>query len=502
MAISQRLDLRQTQALVMTPQLQQAIKLLQMSNQELGTFIAEEIEKNPLLERADDPPTGESAALAEQVPTDAEHLVIAPKTDGGGSSSSSGSDTHKADSESRDNDGDDNWANDGFSGDESFGVSRNGTFEGDEFSAANNVAEGPSLREHLLSQIQVDIVDPSDRMIAAALTELLDEAGYLPADLDLVRAQLGATLEQFESVITRLQKFDPPGIFARSLGECLAIQLREKDRLDPAMQKLLGHLDLVAKHERNQLMRLCGVDAEDLAGMIAEIRELNPKPAMTFAADVAPPIVPDVILRPQPGAGWHVELNGENLPRVLANERYYARVQASARNKTDKEYLSERWQQANWLVKALHQRATTILKVAAEIVRQQDKFFVHGVQHLKPLILRDIASAVEMHESTVSRVTQHKYIATPRGLFELKYFFTTALARQDGGDAVSSESVRDRIRALIEGETADAVLSDDAITDILRREGIDIARRTVAKYREAMRIASSAQRRREKRDQG
>jgi RNA polymerase sigma-54 factor len=247
-------------------------------------------------------------------------------------------------------------------------------------------------------------------------------------------------------------------------------------------------------------MKLCGVDAEDLAGMIDEIRELNPKPAQAFTADVAAPVVPDVVLRPQPGGGWQVELNNDNLPRVLVNERYYARIQGGVRSKTDKEYLSERWQQANWLVKALHQRATTILKVAAEIVKQQDKFFVHGVQHLKPLILRDISTAVEMHESTVSRVTQHKYIATPRGLFELKYFFTTALASSGGGEAVSSESVRERIRELIASENADEVLSDDRLTMILRGEGIDIARRTVAKYREAMRIASSAQRRREKKD--
>ena len=266
------------------------------------------------------------------------------------------------------------------------------------------------------------------------------------------------------------------------------------------MKILLEHLDLLAKRDRAGLMKLCGVDAEDLSGMIDEIRELNPKPAQTFTADVAAPVVPDVVLRPQPGGGWQIELNNDNLPRVLVNERYYASVQNGIRSKTDKEYLSERWQQANWLVKALHQRATTILKVSAEIVKQQDKFFVHGVQHLKPLILRDIATAVEMHESTVSRVTQHKYIATPRGLFELKYFFTTALASSAGGEAVSSESVRERIRAMIAAENPDNVLSDDRITMTLQGEGIDIARRTVAKYREAMRIASSAQRRREKKD--
>ncbi|MFY9287668.1 MAG: RNA polymerase factor sigma-54 [Alphaproteobacteria bacterium] len=492
MVLTQRLDIRQTQSLVMTPQLQQAIKLLQMSNQELSEFIASEIEKNPLLERdgedSDDPVDD---SLREHVATEAE--AHTPGTPGSDPAPLSGQSNEVASEQNEDV-----WSQDGFNGDESFSASGpGGSFDGDdEFSAAQNVAEKPSLRDHILGQIHVDFIDPGDRFIAAALVELLDEAGYLPSDLELVRTQLGATPEHFAEVIKQLQCFDPPGLFARSLQECLALQLKEKNRLDPAMEILLQNLDLLAKREKNALMKLCSVDAEDLAGMIAEIKQLNPKPALSFTADVAPPIVPDVMLKPLPGGGWHVELNNDNLPRVLANERYYAQIQTSARSKTDKDYLSERWQQANWLVKALNQRATTIIKVAAEIVRQQDKFFVHGVQHLRPLILRDIAAAVEMHESTVSRVTQHKYIATPRGLFELKYFFTTALARNDGGETVSSESVRDRIRALIEAETQKDVLSDDSITDILKGEGIDIARRTVAKYREAMNIGSSAQRRR------
>ncbi len=492
MSITQRLDLRQSQTLIMTPQLQQAIKLLQMSNQELGEFVASEIEQNPLLEKADD-----GGPVAEHVPSPPEDFAVSghtPEKTPDTPAPLSGEDAPQSGGE------DEMWANDGYGSDESFAPSHSGSFENDEFNAAQNVAEGPSLRDHLISQIHVDILEPADRMIAAALVELLDEAGYLPADLDLVRTQLGATPEHFEAVISQMQRFDPPGIFARSLQECLAIQLREKDRLDPAMESLLQHLDLLAKRERNQLMKLCGVDAEDLAGMAAEIRELNPKPALSFTSDVAPPIVPDVMLRPQPGGGWQVELNNDTLPRVLANERYHARVQASARSKSDRDYISDRWQQANWLVKALHQRATTILKVSSEIVRQQDAFFVHGVQHLRPLILRDIAAAVEMHESTVSRVTQNKYITTPRGLFELKYFFTTALTRHDGGEAVSSESVRDRIRTLIDDEKPGAILTDDRITEILQAEGVDIARRTVAKYREALRISSSAQRRREKRD--
>ncbi len=513
MTISQRLDLRQSQTLVMTPQLQQAIKLLQMSNQELGEFVATEVEKNPLLEAIDESfgfgersgtlgepqenfagPLEPSAAFDEALPPLSGHDL--ETTDGALALGPDGPETGES------------WGGEGQGGDagreDAFMPLRAGYASvPDDFALAENVAERPSLREHLAGQIQVDLAEPADRMIAAALVELLDEAGYLPADLDLVRAQLGATPARFAQIIARLQRFEPAGMFARSLKECLALQLRDRNRLDPAMETLLDHLDLVARRERAALMKLCGVDAEDLTEMIAEIRTLNPKPAQVFAADVAPPIVPDVILKAVPGHGWHVELNADTLPRVLANDRYYARVQASPLAKPEKEYVSDRWQQANWLVKALQQRATTILKVATEIVRQQDAFFVHGVQHLKPLILRDIAAAVEMHESTVSRVTQNKFIATPRGLFELKYFFTTALAKTDGlseGDAVSSEAARDRIRRLIDAEEPARILSDDRIADILRADGIDIARRTVAKYREAMKIPSSARRRREKRD--
>jgi RNA polymerase sigma-54 factor len=491
MNISQRLDQRQSQTLVMTPQLQQAIKLLQMSNLELGDFVEQEIEQNPLLELADGMSGSESSAPASN---ELETMAVASSDADPTPLSGSESETVSGSND------EDVWANDGYSGEDRFATpGTGGSFDDNEFSAAQNVAEKPSLRSHLFEQINVDFIDPADRMVAAALVEMLDEAGYLPADLDLVRTQLGATPEHFEAIIGRLQRFDPCGIFARSLHECLALQLFEKDRLDPAMGILLQNLDLLARRENTQLMRLCNVDAEDLTQMIAEIRQLNPKPALAFTSDVAQPIVPDVMLRPQPGGGWQVELNTDTLPRVLANDRYYAQIQSATSKKADKEYIADRWQQANWLVKALHQRATTILKVASEIVRQQDAFFVHGVHHLKPLILKDIAQLVEMHESTVSRVTQHKYIATPRGLFELKYFFTTGLARSDGGADMSSESVRARIRAMIDNEKPTSILSDDHLSMMLRGEGIDVARRTVAKYREAMHIPTSALRRRQKR---
>jgi len=354
-----------------------------------------------------------------------------------------------------------------------------------------------SLREHLLEQLALDIATPADRGIGAELIELVDEAGYITGDLGELASRLGAPLERVEAMLRRLQQFDPPGICARDLGECLALQLRERDRLDPAMQCLLDHLPLLASRNAAALMRLCGVDAEDLAEMVAEIRALNPKPGLAFDTVIASPVIPDVLLRPLPDGGWGLELVGDALPRLLVNYRYYAEISGASRDKAERHYLAERLNQANWLVKALHQRATTILKVAREIVRQQDGFFRHGVRHLKPLVLREIADEIGMHESTVSRVTANKYIASPRGIFELKYFFTAAVAAVDGGDALSAEAVRFRIKSMI-GDERDAVLSDDRLVALLRDEGVAIARRTVAKYREALGIPSSVRRRRDR----
>jgi RNA polymerase sigma-54 factor len=246
------------------------------------------------------------------------------------------------------------------------------------------------------------------------------------------------------------------------------------------------------------LRRVCGVSEEDLIDMIAEIRSLNPKPGLAFGSTLVQPIVPDVFVRPAPDGTWQVELNSDTLPKVLINQRYYTQVSKSAHNDKDKSYLADCLQTATWLVRALDQRAKTILKVSSEIVRQQDAFFAKGVQYLRPLNLKTVADAIGMHESTVSRVTANKYMATPRGIFELKYFFTSSIAASDGGEAHSAEAVRHRIRQLIDAETVSDVLSDDTIVEKLRGAGIDIARRTVAKYREAMRIPSSVQRRREK----
>ena len=355
-----------------------------------------------------------------------------------------------------------------------------------------------TLREHLLEQIGADFSDPGDWVIALHLMDLLDEDGYLRADLDGVTRLLGCRKERIEAVLERLQQFDPAGVFARDLKECLTFQLRDRNRFDPAMQALLDHLPLLATRNVAALVRVCRVDAADVAEMSGEIKSLDPRPGLAFDPPLAQPVVPDILMRALPEGGWVVELNAETLPRVLVNNSYYARVRQASRSKAEKDYLTERLHAANWLVKSLHQRATTILKVAAEIVRQQDAFFRYGIPSLRPLILRDIADAIGMHESTISRVTSNKYMATPRGLYELKYFFTSAISASGGSGAHSAEAVRHRIRALIDGEPPDGTLSDERIVELLHHEGVDIARRTVAKYREAMRIPSSVRRRRDK----
>lgn len=508
MAISQRLGLRQSQALVMTPQLQQSIKLLQLSNIELSAFVETELERNPLLEREegergddggdstgdriDTEPPGSAPAVAV-----ASDVALTAPEPPGIVSADAPLDTDWSNlftgSSSTDR-------NDDYGGEAQFAGAGRGRadFADDLPGLEETLAERPSLRDHLLSQIAIEFYGPADRLIAARLVDLLEETGYLGATVEEVASGLGCPPERVEAVLRRCQRFDPPGIFARTLAECLAIQLAERNRLDPAMRTLLDHLDLLARRDLAAVMRLCGVDAEDLAEMIAEIRALDPKPGSAFDHEIAQTLIPDILMRAEPEVGWVVELNADTLPRVLINRRYHAEISRGTRSKVDRDYVGACLADANWLVRALDQRANTILKVASEIVRRQDAFFVRGVQHLKPLTLKDVAETVDMHESTISRVTTNKVIATPRGVFELKYFFTQAIQGADGGDAHSAEAVRHRIRAMIDAEPADAVLSDDRIVEILRGEGIDIARRTVAKYREGMRIPSSVQRRREK----
>jgi RNA polymerase sigma-54 factor len=501
MGLGPRLDLRQTQSLVMTPQLRQAIKLLQFNNIEVTAFIDEELERNPLLERdetADFPPA-EAAAPDQRplaAPGESADTVDLTRGDVLPSEAAAPLDADMSDTYDAGGAADGGPSLNSASG-RIEGHGGRSDFDGDERSIEEMADSRRSLREHLAEQLRLSFNEPVERLIAAYLVALLCPAGRLTAEPAAIAAALGVSLERLEAVRQRMMQFDPVGLFARDLKECLAAQLAERNRLDPAMAALLDNLDLLARREMRRLMQVCGVDAEDLADMVAELRALDPKPAAGWDTDTAPTIVPDILMRAAPNDEWLLELNPDTMPRVLVNQRFYTRVAPRA-EKEARTFLAERLASANWLVRSLQQRAQTILKVAAEIIRQQDAFLRHGVEHLKPLILRDIADAVEMHESTVSRVTSNKYIATPRGTFELKYFFTTAIHGTDGGDSHSSEAVRYRIRALIAAENPADILSDDAIVAVLRREGVDIARRTVAKYREALRIPNSVQRRREK----
>jgi RNA polymerase sigma-54 factor len=494
MSLSLRLDVRQSQALVMTPQLQQAIKLLQLSNLELSTYVEGELEQNPFLERQDDnaepppePPGAESArerALdgAPEMPAQqdaADAWATAP---------------------------DEGWAPPGEQGTGwlvgagigSGGRGRSNDFDDEQLDVEARLSRPKSLREHLVEQLQIDLPPGRERIIGMLLIDLVDDSGYLAGDLGEVAARLGCALPEVEAVLARLQHFDPPGVLARSVEECLALQLRDAGRLDPAMQALLAHLGLLVQGDLDRLQKACGVLADDLPEMIAELRALNPKPGLAFAHEVVETVVPDVYVMPMPGGGWRVELNAATLPKVLVNTAYYTELSGRTVRKRDKEYLAERFQAAGWLVKALDQRARTVLRVAEAVVERQLGFLNHGVRQLRPMVLRDIAEATGMHESTISRATADKYVATPRGNFPFRYFFSNALPGTNGEASHAAEAIRQQVKAMIDREDPERVLSDDQIVAALRATGVSIARRTVAKYRESLAIPSSVERRRSK----
>jgi len=493
MNLGPRLDLRQSQSLVMTPQLQQAIRLLALSNLEIESFIAEEIEKNPLLEAgagepADESPAAEPEGLAEAEPASADSLVL----DGGGTADApldldlNDENLHQDSASDRGLDG--GLGLDGIGGGGSEG-------EGPDFDSF--ACDSVSLHEHLLAQAGERLAG-TDLIVAAALIEQIEETGYFTGSCLDVAARLGVPLAEVERVLTILQGFDPAGVAARSLAECLALQAKDADRYDPAMARLIANLDYLAKGNLAALRRICGVDDEDLGDMIRELRAYDPKPGCRFAqGERIEAVVPDVFVGRRAG-GWAIELNGATLPRLLVNRSYYTELSGGSQDRKSKAWLSDCLASANWLVKALDQRARTIVKVATEIVKQQDGFFRHGVAHLRPLTLRQVAEEIGMHESTVSRVTSNKYLSCDRGLYELKYFFTSGIQSSDGGDAVSAEAVKSHIKGLIAAERTDAILSDDQLVELLRAKGFDIARRTVAKYREAIGLGSSVQRRRQK----
>ncbi len=508
MSIGPRLDLRQSQSLVMTVQLQQAIKLLALTNVELETFIGAELEKNPLLD-ASEQGSAPAAAAAPAEPATADQLIAA----GNGAADAPLDVDFTAETFHHDGPTDSITDRD-FAQGGSFdgagaiggGGSGDGARDGVDFDAM--AAAEPSLIDLLIEQAVAAFADPVDLIVARHLIDQIDDAGYLTGgSVDDVADRLGTDVAMVERVLGVIHRFDPVGVGARSLRECLTVQAREADRCDPAMAALLANLETLARGDMATLRRLCGVDQEDLSDMIRELRGYNPKPGLRYGGERMQSVIADVFVHRLAKGGWVVELNSATLPRVLVDRGYHAKLNAAPtghdshakeRARETKLFLSDCLASATWLVKALDQRAKTIVKVATELVKQQEAFFEKGVNHLKPLTLRAIADEIGMHESTVSRVTSNKYLSCDRGLFELKYFFTSGIQSNDGGEASSALAVKDRIARLIATEPAAVPLSDDKLVVLLQAEGFDIARRTVMKYREAMGIGSSVARRRAK----
>ncbi len=477
MALGPRLDLRQTQSLVMTPQLQQAIKLLAASNLEIETFIGEALEANPLLE-------------AGEVTSEAVEPIAVAADEPSADTAMGEEGALDIDPGALDRDRD--------TGDGEWGAAMSGGGLGDDLPGIDERGgSGPTLAEHLEAQVGAVAGDAREEFAARHLIGLLDEAGYLAADLREVAAELGMPLAEAERALEVVQSLDPTGVGARTLAECIALQAREADRYDPCMARLIDNLDLVARGEFARLKRMCDVDDEDFADMLAELRGYDPKPGLAFGGAAEAPVVPDILIAANKAGGWDIRLNEETLPRLVVNREYYIELKHGCTDKASKAWLGEKLADANWLIRSLDQRARTILKTAAEIVKQQDGFFRRGVSELRPLTLRTVAEAIEMHESTVSRVTSNKYLHCDRGTFELKYFFTSGVASADG-EGASSQAVKARIKALIDAEDASRIVSDDTLVELLKADGFDLARRTVAKYREAMGIGSSVQRRRQK----
>ena len=487
MSLAPRLDLRQSQSLVMTPQLQQAIKLLALSNLEVEAFIAEEIEKNPLLEgsgTSDEESAEPHEEVAESANPDAEPAMADTLLENGGDANEAALDVDfEAETFHHDS------ASDGGGSGTGSGATDDG-IDFDSFACA-----GGSLCDHLVSQAG-EVFSGVDLAIALQLIDAIDDAGYLTVATFDIAHRLAISAREVERVLGVIHNFDPVGVGARSLSECLMLQAKEADRYDPCMALLIDNLELLALGRIAQLQRLCGVDDEDMSDMIRELRAYDPKPGLRFGTTRIESVTPDVFVT-EGKKGWRIEINSASLPRVLLDRKYYAELSEGAHDKASKTWLSECLASANWLVKALDQRQRTIIKVATEIVKQQEGFFRHGVAHLKPLTLRTVADVVGLHESTISRVTSNKYLSCARGVFELKYFFTSGIASSEvGGEAASALAVKAAIRTLIAEEAADAILSDDTLVDLLKVKGFDLARRTVAKYREALGIGSSVQRRR------
>lgn len=492
MAVTPRIEIKQSQSLLMTPQLRQAINLLQMSNIELNELVQKELENNPLLEREDDKLSSLEDTKPQTIddyPDDSTPVVedFSPDID-----YDNQFDDYASDREGYEGNSDYAW--------EDFSTSK-GSHDSEDFDYfEKKLKDNKSLYLLIDEQISLNFPNPKEKIIAARLAEFLDESGYFRGDIPLIASKLNLPVEEIRKILNKMKSFEPSGIFAESLADCLTIQLKDLNRFDPMMECLISNLNLLGERKFKELKKICNITDEDLSSMIADIKSLNPKPAAEFNHDLTTYVIPDVFVRTNKQGDYLIELNSMSLPKVLINKEYYSEIKTvSAKNKEAKRYLKEQMSNAGFLVKALHQRAITILKVSEDIVRNQRAFFEQGVEHLKPMLLRDVAEAVEMHESTISRVTNHKYMHTPRGMFELKYFFSSAAGSYTGNENTSITSIKHQIKKMIEEETPENILSDDKIVELMARQGVKIARRTVNKYREAMGIPTSAERKRQKR---
>lgn len=514
MALTPRLDIKQSQSLVLTPQLQQAIKMLQLSSAELSEFVAEEVAENPLLEydeksEGDDRRTANNAdnEQKKEEPVGGEETSVktaddflqdaAPVTTQSDAPLDTDYNGLYDDNSFSDNIGAMPSQNLGLNGSNQI-TGGAGNFDFTESSAEQKQSGAVSLKSHLESQLVLLQAEQYEKIIIQYLIGLMDEAGYINEETSLIAERCGCNEDDVDRIFTIAQTMEPLGVFARSLGECLKIQQIQADRYDPVMVIFLDNLAMLGDRKFNELRRLCKVTKEDFLDMVEEIKALNPKPGLEYGEEIVYTVIPDVYVKKNPKGNWFVELNNDSLPKVLMNNRYLNEVGDQAIKKEDKEFIDECVAKANWLVRALDQRARTILKVSSELVRLQRKFLDHGIQHLAPINLKTIAEAIDMHESTVSRVTANKYIATPRGIFEMKFFFTNAIGSLDSDNQYSSKSIKYKIKQLIDDEDPKKILSDDKLVVLVRAEGIDIARRTVAKYRESLEIPSSIIRRRMK----
>lgn len=505
MALTPRLDIKQTQSLVLTPQLQQAIKMLQLSSTELVDFVADEVAQNPILEYGEKSEGGAESNEDKQQTTSTQDGDVKTTDDFLQEHAPIGSDgdTPLDTDFSGLYDDNSNSDNMGTIPEENLGLNGSnmitggaGSFDFSDAGLDDRQTEKLSLKTHLEEQLLMLQAAPYEKIIIQYLISLTDEAGYINEETSLIAERCGCDLDDIERIFKIAQTMEPIGVFARSLSECLKIQQIHADRYDPAMEIFLDNLEMLGDGKLVELRKLCDVSKEDFLDMVEEIKSLNPKPGLEYGEDIVYTVVPDVYVKQTPKGKWFVELNNDTLPKVLVNNRYLKEVGENPLKKEDKDYIDECVSKANWLVKALDQRAKTILKVSSELVKLQKKFLNDGIQYLAPINLKTIAEAIEMHESTVSRVTANKYIATPRGIFEMKFFFTTAIGSLDGDNQHSSVSIKYKIKQLIDDEDPKKILSDDKIVELVRAEGIDIARRTVAKYRESLNIPSSVKRRR------